>query len=394
MKNKYIILTVKFFSMLLLFGVQKLLTSYLDVSQYGEFNFVLSLINFCSTIVILGGDRLIINQFSFRNYKFKAEIISNTSQVAIILTIIIGLLFSFFNLNEYKLYFIAGLMLNSLLIILSSIYKGNNQVIFGDIILRIIRPLIFIILLLVLVPNQVDNVLNLYIISLFPFMLFLFYKYPLIKVKFNNREKYIKQGLTMSFFSLAIIALPSLEIYIFGLLNKNYENGIFSLSIKIATIIPIFLVTINSLLAPSIGKYFKFNNQDLLQSSIRKNNKIAFPFSILLCIIIIFLSDHILSFFGAEFLKFKLVLILLCIIQLINVLFGPTILVASYCPSRLEIAKKLLISSLVISVFSYFLIKIYGLYGGVVSHLISVLIVNFLIHVHMKNYYKLKLSSI
>jgi len=380
--------------MLLLFGVQKLLTSYLDVSQYGEFNFVLSLINFCSTIVILGGDRLIINQFSFRNYKFKAEIISNTSQVAIILTIIIGLLFSFFNLNEYKLYFIAGLMLNSLLIILSSIYKGNNQVIFGDIILRIIRPLIFIILLLVLVPNQVDNVLNLYIISLFPFMLFLFYKYPLIKVKFNNREKYIKQGLTMSFFSLAIIALPSLEIYIFGLLNKNYENGIFSLSIKIATIIPIFLVTINSLLAPSIGKYFKFNNQDLLQSSIRKNNKIAFPFSILLCIIIIFLSDHILSFFGAEFLKFKLVLILLCIIQLINVLFGPTILVASYCPSRLEIAKKLLISSLVISVFSYFLIKIYGLYGGVVSHLISVLIVNFLIHVHMKNYYKLKLSSI
>ena len=99
------------------------------------------------------------------------------------------------------------------------------------------------------------------------------------------------------------------------------------------------------------------------------------------------------SFFGIEFLKYKLVLICLSTIQLINVFFGPTILVASYCPSRSSIAKKIIISIFPLLAISYFLIKTFGLYGGVASNLISVLVINALINVHIRKYYKLKLNS-
>mgnify|MGYP006155442491 CR=1 FL=1 len=167
MKNKVVILVVKFFSIILLFTTQKLLTTYLDVNQYGQFNFFMALINSFSAIVILGSDRLIINQFSFRSSQFKSELISNSYQVLTVLTIFVGLLYSFINLDDYKIYFILGLYFNSLLIIFSSIYRGNNKVILADIIQKILRPLIFILLLLLFASRTtISNYLRLELINL------------------------------------------------------------------------------------------------------------------------------------------------------------------------------------------------------------------------------------
>jgi O-antigen/teichoic acid export membrane protein len=126
------------------------------------------------------------------------------------------------------------------------------------------------------------------------------------------------------FFSASLIVLLGwTDTIILGIYRDSASVGKYHVILKIATVISFTLQAVDSILAPKLSRAFHDKDMTLFKKLVKVATIINSLISIILFLGIVFFQDFILGIFGKEFLLVSLPLLILCIGQLINSIFGP-----------------------------------------------------------------------
>jgi O-antigen/teichoic acid export membrane protein len=138
-----------------------------------------------------------------------------------------------------------------------------------------------------------------------------------------THKELLKTSLPILFSSSLVMLMWWSDTFILAVYKTEADVGVYSVAVKLATIISFVYSAVVSVLLPNIAQYYKANDLIKLQKTINYSSKIIFVATIPITIILIVFPQLILSIFGDEYQKGYLILLLLVIAQLTNSLTGP-----------------------------------------------------------------------
>src|SRR5690606_496852 len=132
------------------------------------------------------------------------------------------------------------------------------------------------------------------------------------KVRKNNKSfsfKYmILESYPMMISSAIVMIMGWSDVFILGFYASEEEIGVYSTAIKLATLVSFIYNAIGTIAAPKIASYFYNKQMKELKETVSFSAKTIFLFGVPVFIIIFMFPEFILSFFGEEYVKGKIVL--------------------------------------------------------------------------------------
>lgn len=369
-------------------AIASYLLSYLIAQQYGaEGNGVFALFMtytlILSTFFYLGLDFYFVKEISSLTFNKQFDLVK-TLYLSIlrryILPLSIGIitiaiiLFSFQELRLYGL-LAAAVMFNVFTDLNSAVLRGLKKVEWFSFFTQFSKYFVFILLLLPKFDSDnVQFILILYLLSLlfnaitsFICVGFFIFKYKvnkaILKSDTYSLASLFKISKDFLFASIIIISLVWMDFIFIDIFLDKDAAGIYSVALKIATLISFSFTAFNAFLAPRISELFINSKIRELQKMITQNFMITFPLIIIPFIIIVLFKTQLLGFFGEEFTTGDNVLLWLAAGQLINCLFGPVSLLLQMTSHQRLFQNVLIITILIKAFASVFLIKTFGLEG-------------------------------
>lgn len=232
--------------------------------------------------------------------------------------------------------FLWGLPLFITLQVLAAIMQGfkkiGMQLFVQQILVPILRLMGLITLVYILRSVTIDNVALIMVIAggvgVLALSFAVYFYYPLrgqadevhSEVPIVGLMGYSLQALLMSF--VAEISNGSL-IFLLGFFASSSEIGIYSVAVKAATVLGLFLVSLNLIAAPVISSQYARGDHIGMHSLYKVITRWAFTLALPFFLMIMILAPDIMEVFGREFKAGAPVLQLVAIGQIINVATGP-----------------------------------------------------------------------
>lgn len=369
-------------------AIASYLLSYLIAQQYGaEGNGVFALFMtytlILSTFFYLGLDFYFVKEISALTFKKEFDLVK-TLYLSIlkryIVPLSIGILITaviLFSFNDLRLYGLlaAAVIFNVFTDLNSAVLRGLKKVEWFSFFTQFSKYFVFILLLLPKFDaDNVQFILVLYLLSLlfnavtsFICVGFFIFKYKVNKeiLKSNTYSLFSLFRISKDFLfaSIIIISLVWMDFIFIDIFLDKDSAGIYSVALKIATLISFSFTAFNAFLAPRISELYANSKLRELQKMITQNFVITFPLIIIPFIVIVVFKTELLGFFGEEFRSGGNVLLWLAIGQLINCLFGPVSLLLQMTSHQRLFQNVLIITIVVKAAASVFLIKTFGLEG-------------------------------
>ncbi len=307
----------------------------------------------------------------------------NKSALEISYLKIVGLILPFFALNKVNVEFI----------------RGFRNLPLSEFLRNVSRTLLILIFLLFLYKQsfQVISVLKFFTIGVIANWI-ISSTYILNKTKKLNSN--IKSSLKMSevlktsfpimINSVSTILLISMPVFFLYYYTNQKNVGLFSVAYQISMLISLVLVIFNIVLAPKFSELFWNKKYDDLQKLIAQSSMIMFWIALLLCLIITFCSEYILSLFGNDFLQAKQILLYLAIGQLINVSSGSVQLLMNMAGEQ-KMLRSINIVIVLMSFLSYIvLVKKFVLVGCTIIFVLGVVLRNIISVIYVRKKLNLK----
>lgn len=171
--------------------------------------------------------------------------------------------------------------------------------------------------------------------------------------------------------SIIIISLVWIDFIFIDFFLSKEAAGIYSVALKIATLISFGFTSFNAFLAPSISELYSKGKKKELQKMLSKNFILIFPMILLPFLAILLFHNQFLGFFGEEFTSGGIILILLAAGQLINSFMGPVSFLLQMTNHQ-KLFQNILILTLIVKTVSAFLfVKLFGVEGIALSSFIG-----------------------
>ncbi|MEO2060397.1 MAG: flippase [Mesonia sp.] len=216
------------------------------------------------------------------------------------------------------------------------------------------------------------------------FIAVLFYLKP-IRIKSDyNSWKFLKESFPMMLSSAILVVLGWIDTFILGIFESDDVVGIYSVSLKIATLTSFGLQAINSILAPKISAAYKQEDKITFKKLIRFSTRLNFLITLLLISVIIIFHRCILEFFGEEFLAGSIILLILCIGQVVNSLSGSVGVILQMTGHQIKFRNFVLIALITNIILNLTFTPIYGAIAIAVSTVISMALWNLLGTIYLK----------
>lgn len=262
---------------------------------------------------------------------------------------------------------------------------------------NIIIKLLFTVSIFIFVKEKSD--LNLYIIlnslSLIISSLALWIKLPKFIVKCKRKSikifRHLKDTLIYFLPQIATQVYTVLDKTMLGIItNAEIENGYYEQAYKLVTISLTIITSLNTVMAPRMSYLYKEGKIDEIKFRLLKSMR----FSMFLALPMVFglgtVSNGLVGwFFGPEFDKVKILLILFCpiilIISLSNCLGGQCL---TPCGKRLKSASALFCGAILNLIINLILIPKFGSIGAVIASILAELIITILYFIFSKKYIK------
>lgn len=380
----------------------------LNASGYGQFSFIITIINLLSTFACLGFSSTLIRDIAaYYSQKKFAEIKGMVRyafwiSVGVSIVFIACLLFAFyFQLLPFNLDYLAitavgvSILCSALLFIRQFALQGLGYAIESQLGNNLIRY-IFVILLLFLLINYTSEVdVNKVIVVNGLSLLFAFLLMELIfKMKQPSEIKnstssfdtssWIKSSFVLFGYKLLTTYLLSSEILLLGYLKSDADVGIYSLARKIAGFASFGLFAANVVLAPKIASLYAEGKLGHLQKMIKKSIRIIFVFSLLVTATLALVAFPIFNLLGEEYLNSYIPLLIMMAGELVNVAFGPVAMLLINSNQE-RIANTIMIVTVLLNVVSTFvLIHFMGYIGASISSAMTVVTWNVFMAIAVK----------
>jgi len=216
------------------------------------------------------------------------------------------------------------------------------------------------------------------------FIAVLFYLKP-IRIKSDyNSWKFLRESFPMMLSSAILVVLGWIDTFILGIFESDDVVGIYSVSLKIATLTSFGLQAINSILAPKISAAYKQEDNITFKKLIRFSTRLNFLITLLLISVIIIFHRYILEFFGEEFLAGSIILLILCIGQVVNSLSGSVGVILQMTGHQIKFRNFVLIALIINIILNLIFTPIYGAIAIAVSTVISMALWNLLGTIYLK----------
>ena len=172
--------------------------------------------------------------------------------------------------------------------------------------------------------------------------------------------------------------MSNLITFLLGVWRTNAEVGIFSVALRTSIVPSLFLISINSIVAPKFAELYKQGDIKALGSMAFNSTKMIIVFSAPVLILFLISPGWVMGLFGPQFINGASILIILCMGQLVSTVTGPvSTLLMMTGNERLE-RNSIAVSLAFNAIMGVTLIPFYGVVGAAIATAAGVVVKNIL----------------
>lgn len=381
------------------------ITKILTQEEVGFFQYFISIITFGMVVIPLGYQSLIqreANSLGKNGLKnFNKQTYSTILLTTIGFSIIWGYGVTQLNwvkgLTDFTGLFIAILILPiySLLTYYRALLQGQNKVYWSVLPEVLFRPLVLLIATIIFYFNNHNtkayHLLIVLCTTLFLLLIpsLLVAKRNLIEDKKKKKEKkWLQEALTLLPIGLLYTVNERIDVIMISKNLSAEDNAVYSIAFKFAAFSAFGLVILNSVMVPLIAKHFKNKSEhNELRNLIKPGVRKAFLVSTVISLVLIYIGEDILAFFGKDTENYQrgyTSMIILIIGQLFNVMVGSVGYILTM--AKLEkLAMYSIAASIGINIIlNYILLPRLGIEGAAMSTAIAMIAWNGLMLIFVK----------
>jgi O-antigen/teichoic acid export membrane protein len=385
---------IKVFSIASGFLITILLTKFMGVSQYGVYAYVMAIASILSVVSQAGLPSLLLRETVRNIVSSNWCVVKSIWQWSSVMVTVISLLFVFLiiGMAQDNLYLFA-VTLSSIIALgklRGAALQGLHHVILSHIPDRVIRPTLFILLLMLLkwifdVEINAERALLMGILAsgiALIYGIYILHKKTPKAVKdcteFTYQSKiWMLSALPMALTGGALMINSHLDLVILGWFVDMDDIGIYRVVVQSSGLVLFSLSVVNMFVSPYFAKIYKEGNLNSLRKILIQTQYISFLIAIFFAFFFYYMGEYFLSFvFGVEYVAGYYPLIILVAGNLINAAFGSVGLLLNMTGHEKQIAKIILISLIINATLNFILIPKFGLNGAAVSTSLSVVFWN------------------
>ena len=391
------------------FLISLILARYLGVEQFGIYSSAIAWLSILSSLSVLGFDQILVREISVFFKKKRFDLFKGIRRFSIklvfitaIMSLCMGIALSTNFYNSFEVIYSIGIALFILPItgiskLNQSTVRGLGYIELGQIAEYIIRPLVFLILIVIsgyfLSHIESNDALILRLVASFVALicsyLILRYTYSKESIVLNNTS-YKRKIWLFSSFSLFLVSgmnvvIQQIDVIMMGILSSTSNAGIISVVNRGGELANFFYAAVSISFAPKIAELYNANELKKLKEKTRKLITITALSTVIVGIVLIIFGDFFLGLFGQKFIPGYLALVIIVVCYIIISFLGPITIFLTMTNNEKVLAYSLFISVIVNLVLNYLLIPEYELNGAAIATGISTLLYNVIGFIYLKS---------
>ncbi len=402
-QKSFSVLIIRSLGALLLFVFTMFLTNFYSAENVGRYDFVRSAVMVLGGLALMGTNESIIYYSGLLKARKSIESIRiiyfKMLRIIFVLSLIILILFMlFFNEPTIHQVFkspdsfsllqksIIALFFFALTILNIDTIRALNQTLLSEMYRNLFRYLpAFVFAVILFFTNKEHLLVDGYLLG---FILLSFLSSVKISKLFKSLEKPIdnsemfstreifKTSYPMALSAIAYFIMQSIDIIILSIYEGFDQIAYYSVSVKLAMVTTLALMSVNTVIAPRIAEIFEKKELQSLQKLIKHSTRIIFLISVCILVILFSFSEEILNLFGEGYVIAKNSLIFLLAAQFFNAVSGPGAVYLNMT-GRQKTLNKILIAGLAVNItLNFCLIPTHGINGAAIATLVSLIIWN------------------
>jgi O-antigen/teichoic acid export membrane protein len=178
----------------------------------------------------------------------------------------------------------------------------------------------------------------------------------------------------MAISAIAYVLMQSVDIILLSKFTDFKMVAFYSVALKLTAMISLVLASVNTVQAPKIAELFSLENYEKLDLLIRQSTRLILVITLPGIILLLFLSNFILSFFGQDYVIAQTALLILLVGQCVNALCGSVGVYMNMTGRQNVLQKILLLAFIVNLILNWILIPLYGINGAAIATSFSMIL--------------------
>lgn len=191
-----------------------------------------------------------------------------------------------------------------------------------------------------------------------------------------NKRALLNTSVPMMVTALTSYMMGNISLVLLEIYTTTEEVGIFSVAFKIATLISLTLMVVNTISAPKFSELYWGQKHKELQQILDQSSKLIFFSATAFSVLILVFDKQILALFGTQFVEGSMALTLLVIGQMVNAMTGSVGVFFNMTGKQNIFQLLSLLSLFTTIIFGLVLIPKYEIFGAAISFLIGVVTKN------------------
>ena len=402
-QKSFSVLIIRSLGVLLLFGFTLFITNFFTAENVGRYDFVRSALMVLGGLALMGTNQSIIYYSGLLKARKSIESIravySKMIKIICVLSfIVLALYIVFFSQEKVNEFFnneeSFSLLLKSILTLVFfaltmlniDTIRALQKTVLSEIYRSLFRYLpVFFLAAVLLKFNQQAYLVEAYLTG---FVLLSFFSSVRVHKIFKTLQKpnkksesfsmheIFKTSAPMALSAIAYFIMQSIDIIILSIYEGFDQIAYYSVSVKLAMVTTLALMSVNIVIAPRIAEIYEKQNLQEMQQLIKHSTRIIFFISLFVLSILFLFSQEILSLFGPDYIKANQALLFLLAAQFFNAVSGPGAIYLNMT-GRQKTLNKILILGLIINIsLNFYFIPVEGINGAAKATLVSLIIWN------------------
>lgn len=383
------LLTLKAFSVLIIFLIPYIISKFYGIENYGEYAIIVAYVSFLSIFLLTGLEKYVLKEFSTdlkEGNVLVPSLFTNFGKITIIFlfVIVINKFFEFENLYIV----ILLVLIQSSIFICSAALKSAGKIFENELVFNLLRPSLLLVLLygayLIFDAKNINMFISLAVSLLLVFLIQLFILSRLTQRSFNPRYIEIKNYYQFWFIGFGTAVINHIDIIIGSIYLTELQIAQYSIAAKFSLIPTLISATLYPLLIVDIKKWIS-GQQVNLERKIKQKIKIVFILSTLVFIFLMALSNYIFPLFNLEPKDMRVLCSIIYSANLLGILAGPCFIVSNLVGNEKQASIISLVGVLLFVILAIVLLEWLGAVGLAISYLITIIFMNYsLVYVNFK----------
>lgn len=387
---------LKVFGAFVSFTLTLFIARRLGVEESGYYFFIISALLFCSAFSSFGLFNAVLKEASINsdNNRYLSALMTKSIVMVILGCLLVAFLFliydqsrelhglSHYIIDRYSMFILWALLPFTLTFLFSSYFQARRHIFLSMLMLNLGYQSLMLVGVTFFSVSSLNDLLLTLVVSLSIVVLFALGIYAFLD---GSRFSFFDG---ISFSTLIGLSLPMMVSHVISQINvfsgqfflsiytTPEDISLFSVSLRIATLMSFLVVAVNRISAPKFATLYKNNEMDELSRVVCFSNRVLFLCCVPILIIVVLFGHSILGYFGEGFVNAYPVLVILIFGQFISSITGTVVFLLQMTGLQKELRNNVIIAAVVSISIGAYLIPTYGLIGAGVMTFISLSVTN------------------